>query len=157
MLQRRWIIAGLDVGSIALLDGMAVRATVTRDKQTALVQEWRSRLLVEMALPATGLDVLCREQWLLPLLGCVMGLFHGCCGTLSTMAGSAAELRQRVRNHWMLAKSYCADIGESVFFQSKMAGRAAIGDLLLRNPNLLDAAFEMTFQRNCVSTATNEM
>src|SRR5271165_2060306 len=110
-----------------------------------------------MALPATGLDVLRRQQWLFPLLGSVVGFFDRRCGALPTMASGAAELGQRVRNHRMLAKSYRADIGESVFFQSKMAGGAAIRDLLLGNPNLLDAAFIMALERNGINTASNEM
>ncbi len=57
----------------------------------------------------------------------------------------------------MLAVRYRTDIGEAVFFQSKMAGGAAIGNLLLGNPDLLDAAFEMALQGNGVSAAANEM
>ena len=123
----------------------------------ALVQERRAGLLLQMALSATGLDVLRRQQRLFPLLGCVVRFFHGGGGALSAMAGGAAKLRQRVRNDRMLAKCYRADIGKAVFFQSKMAGGAAVGHLLLGNPDLLDAAFEMAFQGDGVGAAANEM
>src|SRR5271166_3734719 len=73
------------------------------------------------------------------------------------MASRAAKFRQRVRYDRVLAESHRADIGEAGFFQSKMAGSAAVGYLLVGNPDLLNAAFIMALQCNGISTPTDEM
>ena len=126
-------------------------------KLPALVQERRGSLLLQMALPATGLDVLRRQQRLLPLLGGVVRFFHGGGGALSAMAGGTAKLRQRVRNDRVLAERYRANICQAVFFQSEMAGRAAVGHLLFGNPDLLNAALIMALQGHGIGAATDEM
>ena len=43
------------------------------------------------------------------------------------------------------------------FFQSKMAGGAAVSDLLLGNPYLLNAALEVALQGDGIRAATDEM
>lgn len=57
----------------------------------------------------------------------------------------------------MLAESDSANIGKAGFFQPKMASGAAVGYLLLGDPNLLNAWLEMALERDSVSAPTNEM
>src|SRR5271157_2104932 len=109
---------------------MAVRATVAGDKLSALVQERCGSLFLQMALSAAGLDVLRGQQGLLPLLGGVVSFLHGGGSALSTMAGGAAKLRQRMRNDRVLAEGYGTHVGEGRFLQSEVTGAAAVGHLL---------------------------
>ena len=86
-----------------------------------------------------------------------MRLLYGGRGTLSAMTGRAAELRQGVRNHGVLAKCHGANIGQAGFLHSKMAGGAPVGHLLFRNPDLLDAALEVSFEGDGIGASADEM
>src|SRR5271167_325240 len=60
-------------------------------------------------------------------------------------------------NDRMLAESDCTHVGQARFFQAQMTRCATVGNLLFGNPDLLDAALEVTFHGNGISTPTNEM
>ena len=57
----------------------------------------------------------------------------------------------------MFAKGNRADIGKARFFQTKVAGDATVGHLLLGYPYLLDPALEVPFQGNRIGTSADEM
>ena len=87
-----------------------------------------------------------------------MGFLDGGRRTLSTVTHHAAELVKRVRDYRMPAERLCADIGKTGFFQSDVAGGAAIYDSQLRKPDLLDpvVVLEMALQCDRVSPAPNQ-
>src|ERR1019366_1081073 len=109
-----------------------------------------------MALPAGRLDVPRRQDRLLPGQRAAMGFLD--CGrrALPTVTHHAAELVKRVRDYRMHAERLCADIGKTGFFQSHVAGGAAIYDSELRKPYLLDAVVEVALQCDGVSPAPNQ-
>ena len=108
-----------------------------------------------MALPAGRLDVACRQDRLLPRQRAAVGFLDGGRRALPTMTHDAAELVERVRNNRMLAERLGADIGKTRFFQSDVAGGAAIDDSELRQPDLLDSVVvvEVALQCDRVSPA----
>jgi hypothetical protein len=74
------------------------------------------------------------------------------------MTHHATELVERMRDYRMLAKRLGADIGKTRFFQSNVAGGAAIDDSELRKPDLLDSVVivKVALQRYRVSPARNQ-
>ena len=56
----------------------------------------------------------------------------------------------------MFSKGHRADIGQARFFQTKVAGGATVCDLLLGQPDLLDAGLEVPFQGDRIGTAADE-
>src|SRR5260370_10701616 len=109
-----------------------------------------------MTLPAGRLDIACRQDRLLPGQRAAVGFFDGGRRPLSTVTHHAAELVKRVRDYRMHTERLGADIGETGFFQSGMAGGTAIDDSELRKPYLLDAVVEMALQRYRLSPAPNQ-
>ncbi len=111
-----------------------------------------------MALPAGRLDVACRQDGLLPSQRAAVGFLDGGRRTLPTVTHHAAKLVKRVRDYRMAAEGLCADIGKTRFFQSNVAGGAAIDDSELRQPDLLDAVVfvKVALQRHRVSPALNQ-
>ena len=105
-----------------------------------------------MALSARRLDIACRQNRLLPRQRAAVGFFDGGRWALPAVAHHAAELVKRVRNHRMLAERLRADIGQTGFFQSDVAGGAAIHDSELRQPDLLDAV--VSWKWRCSVTAS---
>ena len=94
-----------------------------------------------MALPAGRLYVPCRQNRLLPGQRAAVGFLDGGRRALSAVTHHAAELVERVRDYRMPAEGLGnVDIGEAGFFQSGVAGGAAIYDSELRKPDLLDAS-----------------
>ena len=97
-----------------------------------------------MALPAGRLDVPRRQDRLLPGLRAAVGLFDGGRRALPTVTHYAAELVQRVRDYGMPTKRLGkVGIGQARFFQSGVAGGAAIYDSEARKPDLLDSVVEV--------------
>ena len=111
-----------------------------------------------MALPAGRLDVACRQDGLLPGQRTAVRFLDGGRGALPTVAHHAAKLVKRVRDYRMPAERLGADIGKTGFFQSDVAGGAAIDDSELRKPDLLDAVVfvEVALQGYRVSTGLNQ-
>jgi hypothetical protein len=73
------------------------------------------------------------------------------------MAGGTPEFRQGVRNGRMLAEGDRTNVVETGFFQSEMASGAAVGDLLLGKPNLLNAGFEVPLESDSIGASANEV
>ena len=57
----------------------------------------------------------------------------------------------------MFTKRDVADINQTDFFESEMTSGAAVRDLLLRQPDLLDSRLEMTFKGYSIGASTNEV
>ena|SRR5208282_22294 len=92
-----------------------------------------------MALSAGSLDVPRRQDRLLPGERAAVGFLDGGCRALPTVTHHATELVKRVRDDRMQAERLCTDIGKTGFFQSDVAGGAAIDYSELRKPDLLDS------------------
>jgi len=97
-----------------------------------------------MALPAGRLDIPRRQNWLFPSQRTAVGFFDRGRSALPTVTHHAAKLVRRVRDCRMLAERLCADIGKTGFFQSDVAGGAAIDDSEPRKPDLLDPVVEVS-------------
>lgn len=111
-----------------------------------------------MALPAGGLNIPRRQDRLLPRRRAAMRLLDGGRGALPTVTHHAAELVKRVRDYRMLAKRLCADVGKTGFFQSGVAGGAAIDDSEGRKPDLLNPVVlvEVALQCDRISATPNQ-
>ncbi len=109
-----------------------------------------------MALPARRLDIARRQNWLLPGQRAAVRFFDGGRRALPAMTHHTAELVRGVRNHRVPAEWLGADIGQTGFFQSHMAGGAAIDDSQLRKPDLLDSVMKVALQRDRVSPVANQ-
>src|ERR1035438_3223691 len=101
-----------------------------------------------MTLPARRLNISRRQDRLLPRQGTAMGFFDSGCLALPTVTHHATILVQRVRDRRMHPERLRADVRQAGFFQSHVAGSAAIDDSKLRKPDLLEAIVlaEMTLQ-----------
>ena len=109
-----------------------------------------------MTLAARRLHVPRRQKRLLPGQRAAVGFLDGSRSALPTVTHHAAELVKRVRDYRMPAKRLCADIGKTGFFQSDVAGGAAIYNSELRQPDLLDSVVEVSLQCYRVSPAPNQ-
>src|SRR5271165_1706302 len=109
-----------------------------------------------MALAAGGLHIARRQDWLLPRQRAAVSFFDGSCSALSAVTHHAAKLVGGVRDHRVLAEGLSADVGETGFFQSDVAGGAAIDDSELRKPDLLNPAVEVALQCDRVSARANQ-
>src|SRR2546425_665583 len=109
-----------------------------------------------MALPTGRLDIPGRQKRLLPGQRAAMGFLDGGRSTLPTVTHYTAELIRRVRDHGMPPERLRADVGETGFLQSGVAGGAAIDDSEFRKPDLLDSIVEVSLQCDGVSPAANQ-
>ena len=109
-----------------------------------------------MALPAGRLDIPRRQNWLLPGQRAAVSFLDGGRSALPAVTHHAAELVRGVRDYRMPAERLRADIGKAGFFQSDVAGRAAIDDSELRKPDLLDPVVEVALQCDRVSPRPNQ-
>ena len=109
-----------------------------------------------MALPAGRLHIPRRQNWLLPCQRAAVRFFDSGCCALSAVTHGAAELIGCVRDYRMLSERLRADIGKTGFFQSNVAGRAAIDGSELWKPYLLDPRVKMTLQCDRVSARSNQ-
>ena len=91
-----------------------------------------------MALSARRLDISCGQDRLLPGERAAVGFLDCGRGALSAVTHHTAELVERMRDHRMATERLSADIFKAGFFQSDVAGGAAIYDSELRQPDLLD-------------------
>ena len=57
----------------------------------------------------------------------------------------------------MLTKCHGANFGQARFFHSKVASGTPVGHLLFRNPDLLDASLEVSFEGDGVGASADEM
>ena len=128
--------------AVGQLHRVAMHATVAREQVAALIQLRRSRQRPAVALAARRLDVLRRQNRLLPRQRAVMRLRNGGGRTLSAMADHASKLIELMRNHGMRAERLLAHVGEAGLVQSEVAGGAAVDDAEFRQPDLLNAAWK---------------
>jgi hypothetical protein len=75
-----------------------------------------------------------------------MRSFDGCSRTLSAVADDTTEFREGVRNRRVGQKGLNRGTGQAGFLKRHMAGGAAINNVLLRQPNLLESTLEMLLQ-----------
>ncbi len=111
-----------------------------------------------MTLPARRLNITRRQGRLLPCQRTAVGFLDGGCRALPAVTHYAAVLIKGVRDDRMPPKRLCADVSQAGFFQSEVAGGAAIDDSELRKPDLLDALLpaKMALQGYRVSTAADQ-
>ena len=79
----------------------------------------------------------------------------GC--TLPVVANHAAELCQRMWHGRMRPEGLFADVAETCFLQSNVAGCAAIRHASLRNPYLPDAGVESALQAIRVRSGADQL
>ena len=109
-----------------------------------------------MALPAGRLDIARRQNRLLPGQRAAVRFLDGGGSALPTVTHHAAKLVRGVRDYRVRAERLRADIGKTGFFQSDVAGGAAIDNSELRKPDLLDSVVEVALQRDRVSPGPNQ-
>src|SRR5208282_3095374 len=136
---------------------MAMHTAITAQQIASHVQLRCTGQRIAMALPAGRLYVPCRQDRLLPGLRAAVGLLDGGRRALPAVTHHAAELVKRVRDYRMPAERLRkVGIGQARFFQSGVAGGAAIYDSELRNPDLLDSVVEVALQSYRFSPAPNQ-
>src|SRR5579864_94316 len=142
MLQRRRLVYRRHQRTVRLGDGVAVRATVARQKAPSQIELRRTLKRVHVTLAARRLEITRRQYRLLPCLGAVVRLLDSCGSSLTVMANHAAKLGERVGHRRVRTEGFPAHIIEARFLQGHVAGCATVHHALLGNPYLVDAAFK---------------
>src|ERR1035441_3842451 len=127
---------------------MAMHTAITAQQIASHVQLRCAGHRIAMALPAGRLYVPCRQSRLLPGLRAAVSLLNGGRGSLPEVTHHAADLLEHWWDYRMSAEALGkVGIGQARFFQSGVAGSAAVYDSELRNPYLLDAVVERSEER----------
>src|SRR5215472_3554085 len=157
MSQGRRIVIWGQGGAVGLGDGVAVRAAEAGQELAPGVELGCSLHSAQVALSARRLQVLRRQNGLLPRLrNAVCGLYCGCFA-LAAMTDHASELAEGVRNRRMRSKRLLADASQGHFLEPQVASGAAVGDALLRDPDLMNATLESLVQSSRVGTGSNQL
>src|SRR6516225_5654048 len=120
------------------------------------VEPRSSPQILLMTLSAPRLQILRRKDRLLPRQRAAVRFFNRSRGALPAMANNATELLGFMRNRRMITIRLNGDISEARFLERAVTRGATVDDAHLRQPDLLNARFEMAAQRDGVAALRNQ-
>ena len=154
--ERRRIVHAGDHTAIRTLNRMAVNATILRQHLAAEIELRSASQILLVALSAGRLQVLCGQQRFFPGERAHVSFFDGSRSALSTMAHRASKLFELMRDRRMRTVGLRGDVHQRRFFESRMTGLAAIDDIHLGQPDLLDAGLEVAAQGDGVTALADQ-